>query len=175
MNVQTLADKLARSMERRTRNDGHEFYCLKDSAPQWMTDVIQTVHRDTLPDDTIYDFIYRAANALAETDLDVYDDTDLQVVIDDIQPDIYTSDLTAWLHANLDHLIFADEALRELFAYRDTPTLFEVLQTAQQSHIQDVGATLLDTLRQLVEQGFDPDVLPANENDYWWEYDTNTY
>src|SRR5689334_2352080 len=96
--VHSLAAKLSKAFQTKKRNDGNEFVSLKDGSPSWMTDVVRAAHGDKLPDDTVYAFIGKAADAIADAD----EDADPQDVISEIEPDSYTSDLTAWLNARPD-------------------------------------------------------------------------
>jgi hypothetical protein len=39
MTIQELAKQMFAAFEKRTRNEGAEFWCLKDDSPEWMDDV----------------------------------------------------------------------------------------------------------------------------------------
>src|ERR1700730_15315183 len=93
--VQKLAAALSQAFQTKKRNDSNEFVSLKDGSPDWMTEVVRAAHGDKLPDDTVYAFIEKAADALADAD----EDAEPSDVILEIEPDPYTAGLTAWLHA----------------------------------------------------------------------------
>jgi len=143
--VQQLAREMAAQFETKKREDGSELVVLKDGAPEWMTDVIHEVHGDKLPDDTIYQFISEAVDALA----DAPDDADLQDAIIEIEADIYTHDLTAWLHARVDHVYYLTEVMEEFGdGIKDG---FALLQYAQKAHKDEVGGALLAALEARAE------------------------
>lgn len=144
--IQSLAVELSAALETRKRNDGKAFTCLADGAPQWMTDVIRAIHDDKLPDDTTYGLIQRCADALAELDADA-SESDASDTIADLESDVYTNDLTAWLHARADHVYYLTQAMQDY-----TPSDgFELLSVAQKIQIDEVGCALVYQLSKLAE------------------------
>lgn len=142
--IQSLAGELSQAFEHDKRNDGQEFAKLKDGSPQWMTDVIRACHGDKLPDDTVYEFVERCADALADYDGEPSD------AITEIEPDPYTNDLTGWLHARNDHVYYLSEALEEFGG--DIRDGFQLLAIAQQKQIQEIGFALISELEKQVEE-----------------------
>ena len=104
MELKDKADRFYSQIEKHTRDNGKEFYCLKDGAPKEFQDIIHEAHGDMMPDDWKYDFIFEAAAALAETD----DPDDITM-----EPDIYASDRLHWLASHLDRANYVDEAVSE--------------------------------------------------------------
>lgn len=145
MTIQELAKRLSEALTTDKRTSGAEFVHLKDGSPQWMTDVIRAVHGDKLPDDTVYRFIQESADALAEYDAD---GTEPIEAIYEIQPSIYTHELTGWLHERADHVEYLNEALQE---YEGTNSAYDLLSIAQKAQIDEVGAALLHELEQLAD------------------------
>jgi hypothetical protein len=137
--IQKLAASLTKALETRKRDNGNEFVCLKDGSPVWMTEVIRSAHADKLPDDTTYAFIEKCADALADAD----EDAEPSDVILEIEPDIYTADLTAWLHARADHIFYLNEVLEECSGTTDGAQL---LMAAQKKQIDEVGYALVSAL-----------------------------
>jgi hypothetical protein len=137
--VRELAAQLSKSLETRTRNNGDKFTCLKDGSPEWMRDVIHAVHGDKLPDDYTYKFIERCADTISEYDGDPTE------AISEIEPDVYTSDLTAWLHSRAGHVEYLSQALTD-YEPKDG---FQALQIAQLEHIKEVGYSLIAELEQI--------------------------
>jgi hypothetical protein len=137
--VQKLASALSAALQTKKRDDGHEFVSLKEGSPAWMTEVVRSAHGDKLPDDTVYAFIERAASALA----DAGEDADPSDVISEIEPDTYTADLTAWLHARVDHVYYVTEVLEEGLGITDG---FQLLAAARQKQIHEVGHALVSAL-----------------------------
>jgi len=95
-------------------------------------------------DDTVYAFIEKAADALA----DAAEDAEPSDVISEIEPDTYTADLTAWLHARDDHVYFLTEVLEEGLGVTDG---FQLLAAAQQIQIHEVGQALVSALEDAAE------------------------
>jgi hypothetical protein len=133
--VRDLAEQLAKALVQDTRTDGEKFYKLADGSPEWMTEVIHAVHGEKMPDDTTYEFISRCADAIADGSDDPQD------AISEIEPDVYTHDLTEWLHRRADHVYYLTEALED--GAKDG---FQLLQAAQQKHIMEVGNSLISEL-----------------------------
>ncbi len=158
--IQKLASDLSGALETKKRNDGAEFVCLKDGSPQWMTDVIHEAHGDKLPDDTVYAFIEKCADALA----DASEDAELSDVILEIEPDPYTASLTSWLNSRADHVYYLTEVLEESGGITDG---FQLLAVAQQKQIHEVGYALISALENAAEQIEDamPEESEASETE----------
>jgi hypothetical protein len=137
--VQKLAALLSQAFQTKKRKDGNDFVSLKDGSPAWMTEVVRSAHGDKLPDDTVYAFIERVASALADAD----EDADPSDVISEIETDTYTADLTAWLHARVDHVYYLTEVLEEGLGITDG---FQLLAAAQQKQIHEIGYALVSAL-----------------------------
>lgn len=139
MKIKNLAEQLSNAFETRARTTGEEFVCLKDGSPDWMRDVIRSAHGDAMPNDTIYEFCRRAAEAIAESEEDPSD------AIAEIEADVYTSRLTSWLNASPSHVDYLTQAMVQT-EYRDG---FALLSYAQYLHIQEVGGYLLAALEEI--------------------------
>jgi len=163
--VKTLADELYSAFQNDKRNDGTEFVHLKDGSPEWMTQVIHTAHGDKFPDDTVYEFVYRAAMALA--DAGDY----LQDAISEIEPDIYTHDLTAWLHARVDHIEYIDQAISE-FGQFDSG--FNLLSAAQKMQIDEISYSVLSSLESLADDAIEEE-YQADEEEESHGFDWDNY
>lgn len=101
MNTQQAAQALASFLTIQTRNNGDRFVCKTDDAPDWVADLIRTVHGDLFPDDWTYQTISECADAIAEGSEQEPD------------ADIYTRDLIKWLGSYPDALGACDEATEE--------------------------------------------------------------
>ena len=145
--IQTLARDLSAAMVHGKRTDGTDYVFLGDAAKnQWMRDVIQAVHGDKLPDDTTYRFIERCADAIAEAD----QGAEPLDSIYELEADIYTHELTGWLHARADHLTYVDEVIEEI-GRACIGSASDVLMAAQVKQIQEVGSALVSELEKLAE------------------------
>src|SRR5678816_1973872 len=106
MTTQQLAEQYQGYFEKRTREDGSEFWCTRDDRPAELHDLIHEAHGDMLPDDWRYAFIYAALCDIAEAD-------DPDEAGDDIEPDPYTFDRLKWLASHLDRPGYCDAAIEE--------------------------------------------------------------
>lgn len=135
-----LAKQMSLAFEGGTRpTTGETFRKLKDGSPEWMTTVCRKAHDDArlLPDDWRYAFIEQAVDALAE-----HEDTDH--ARSSLEPDIYTSDLTAWLHSLNARVYYVGEALSEHSTFRDG---FQLLAAAQMMEKEEVFQQVVAALR----------------------------
>lgn len=141
--IVTLAKKLQAQMTISDRKDGTKYYHLKRSNnPEWMTEVINAIHGEKLPDNTTYEFIDDALNIICDLDDEATEDDIQEVIYERTEADIYTSDLTAWLHARNDHVYYLTEVLEEL----DIKDGFQALSAAQARHKEEVAFGLINEL-----------------------------
>jgi hypothetical protein len=146
--VQALAKELSAAFTHDKRNDGQEYVHLKNGSPEWMTEIIRAIHGDKMPDDTTYAFIEQCADAIADASDDNEDA--IREAIDDIEPDSYTSNLTGWLHARVDHVYYLSEVLDEMGG--DVKDGFQLLAMAQKKQIDEIGFALVFQLEQLAAE-----------------------
>jgi hypothetical protein len=103
--VQTLAESTHKLFVKDTRtSNGEEFWKTTDDAPEWVKEMCREAHGEMMPDDWRYAFIVEALDALAESE-----DPDEASV----ESDIYTHELTGWLHSRADRYDYCDEAYKE--------------------------------------------------------------
>jgi hypothetical protein len=141
--LQSLAREMSLAFESATRtSSGETFRKLRDTAPEWMTTVCRLAHDDgsLLPDDSRYAFIEQAVDALAEHE-------DADKARDCLEPDVYTSELTAWLYSQNSRVSFLSDALAEYGSFRDG---FELLAAAQMIEKEEVFQQVLDALHEVL-------------------------
>jgi hypothetical protein len=136
--IQVLAQAMSKSFEGATRPSGEIFRKLKDGSPAWMTAVCRQAHDNAqlLPDDWRYAFIEEAVDALAQHE-------DLDAARDSLEPDVYTSELTGWLHSRNSRVYYLGEALTDYGSFRDG---FQLLAAAQLCEKEEVFQQVLDAL-----------------------------
>lgn len=105
--LQKLAGEVSAMFESRKRDNGDEFWSVKDGSPKWITEMTHEAHGDMLPDDYKYQFIVEALDALAN-----YEDPD--DIDSEIEPDPYTHDLNKWLASNLTRAGYVNEAVENM-------------------------------------------------------------
>jgi len=125
--------------EKANRTNGVEFWKVKDGAPQWVTDLCFSAHSEgaMLPDDWRYVFIVEALVALEEEI--------------ELEPDIYTSELCAWLASNVNRVGYVDDARDEWGG--DLKSIFDELQLGQLTEKRDVFDQVTAFLEALIEEG----------------------
>lgn len=128
--IQTLAAEMSRSFTFANRPNGEEFRKLEDDAPAWMTTVCRKAHDDAniLPDDWRYEFIEQAVDALAE-----HEDTD--DALDALNADVYTHELTGWLHSRTNRVFYLNEVLAEYGTMKDGLLLLSAAQVDEKHEV----------------------------------------
>lgn len=142
--LQALASKMSLAFESAIRtSSGETFRKLRDDAPEWMIFVCRAAYDDSrlLPDDWRYIFIEEAIDALA-------DHEDIDEASSSLQPDIFTSQLTAWLHSLNSRIYYLGEALTEFGCFRDG---FQLLAAAQMIEKAEVFQQVVAALRGILE------------------------
>jgi hypothetical protein len=150
--LQTLAREMSQAFENGTRpGNGETFRKLRDTAPEWMTTVCRLAHDEgsLLPDDWRYAFIEQAVDALAEHE-------DADEALGRLEPDIYTSDLTAWLHSLNSRVYFLGEVLAEYGSFRDGFQLLAAAQMIEKEETFHQVVTALQNHLSHQEQGDQP-------------------
>lgn len=113
-----VADEFAGMFERKTRAgpDGESFDCLKDGAPDWVSEIVHEAHGEMLPDDWRYRMIRAAADGIDER-LSFDPDEDMQErardeIIDGFVP-VYNVERVAWLASHLGRAGWCDDAAED--------------------------------------------------------------
>lgn len=119
-------------------------------------DLYRNAHNTMLPDDYMYEHIKKI---ISEIELYLRYNTDDYDVIDDlfnelteeinIEPDCYTDNLLSWLSSNLNRYAIADELYQQDYKY---DSLFDLLQAAQSTEIEEVKMSILNDLRSMLEE-----------------------
>jgi hypothetical protein len=137
-NLITVATEMAAAFETRTRDNGDTFRCLKDDAPEWMTDVCHAGHGDMMPDDWRYRMIEAACDAIAEGADDSHEAADSFVPI-------YNGDRLEWLASNLTRTGYCDDAANEGLVAADA-TILDRIAAGIYAEFQEAFAAVLEAL-----------------------------
>jgi len=121
--------------------NGDYYIVLRDGSPSWMGGVCHAEYGSRADRDTVFEFIDKVAGHLAGLDEDVSRDDAIES-LNEIPSDVYTTDLTAWLHASDYNVYYITEVLQE----QDIKDGFALLGAAQKKQIEEVGAILIDAL-----------------------------
>ena len=139
-----VAQEMLDNMEWKAREDNTPYVCCKNSV-DWQTDIIHKAHGDKLPDDNVYRWINNILSTLADNDCETEESA--QDLLYEMEPDVYTSDLTAWLNARNDHVYYLTQALEE----HDCKDGFQALTLAQKCYIEEIGRALIDGITRHIE------------------------
>lgn len=146
--LEQFAQKMSAAFTGGERNDGTKYRYLKDGRPDWMQEVAHEAHGDMFPDDWRYEFIELACDLIAENA------DNLDGARDSIEADIYTHDLTGWLHSRADRYSYCDEAAEEWGPQTETITW---LQFGQLREKQETFDLVVKALQGLVDNQPDDD------------------
>jgi hypothetical protein len=149
--VQEKAKEFRSWFELGKRDDGSEYWSVKDNCPfpELLRDMCREAHEDMMPDDTKYAFIVEALDALE--DADEPEDVELEA-------DIYTAQLTAWLASHLERVSYVDDAADVGVEDRGLSFLLMRGQYEEKNAV-------LRIVRTFIEREVEDDNLPDNADD----------
>lgn len=149
-----LAEIMSKAFETRKRNDGKNFYCIKDeynihqenTEYSWINNIIHDAHMvdDVMPNDYIYQFIRDAVDIISECETE----EEIEERFFEIEADIYYADLFSWVSDNLNFSSYVDEAMQE-FQLTD---LCSALQYGQQRHKEAIAFSVFNSLKEISEK-----------------------
>ena len=123
-----------------SEDTGRTIRILKDDAPEWVQDLVYSAHGDMGPDDIRYDWTEDALSAIEQDGESA-----------ELEPDIYTSDLTRWLASRTDRFSYCDEAASEGYV-GEGAGLIERLQAGQAMEQREIMAAVLEALNEELER-----------------------
>ena len=153
MNVKTILHDIVKQID-------NDLYRNEDKRVMHKTDEFKDLyfnaHNGFMPDDIIYEHIY---HIISEIEMYLRYNTDDYDVIDDlideltgeiyIEPDQYIGALLDWLSSNLNRYAIADELYQKGYKFS---SLFDLLQEAQYTEIEEVKTSILNDLRSMLEE-----------------------
>ena len=154
MNVKTVLHDIVKQIGNDLYKDENKRVLHKVNTP--FRDMYFNAHNGFLPDDIIYSHIY---SIITEIEMYLRYNTDEYVDIDDlidelmseinIEPDCYTGALLTWMGSNLNRYAIAENLYQKGYKFS---SLFELLQEAQSTEIEDVKMSILNDLREMLEE-----------------------
>jgi hypothetical protein len=141
--IQTLAQEVYDSFEQDKRSDGEEFWKLRDGRPQWMQDLMRECHGDMMPDDFRYAMIRDVMAEMSEAD-------DLDDLM--FEPDVYTSNLTAWLASHLGRVAYVNEALEQYGEQGAMKYIDQVIGMGQVMELEEIAGAARRFLEARIEE-----------------------
>lgn len=144
--IQSVAQEILDNLETKTRQDGSQYIAPKDTI-EWQQDIIREAHLDRMPNDDTYERIYNILDKLAiDLDDDANEETAREMIYE-IEPDVYTSDLTSWLNDNNNNVYYLTEALEQM----EIKDGFQLLQVAQGLYIREIANVLIGEIVKHIE------------------------
>lgn len=147
-----VAKRFFECLEVKTRETGEKFVCFKPEVIEKNTEEYRKLSeviwglKKNLGEDFVYWEVY---NCLSEI-IDLAPETEegLEDILENIEPDVYTSDLTEWLNEHNGHVFYLTEAL-ETYEIKDG---FELLAVAQELAKREVWTEVIELIRSEAEE-----------------------
>ena len=108
-------------------------YKLKDTAPEFMTDIVREVHGRLMPDDFTYNTIYGVVSCLEDYKVDSTDSDHSSEIIDSLI-DVYTHNLKQWFNKFSE---YCDDAQAEGLVSEDS-SMSDRMMAGQYQHISEI-------------------------------------
>lgn len=139
MDIKQLAERARKYFTVKKRPSGEAFWKLAKVHPGWLYRLVFKVHDEGqwLPDDYKYEYIVDALDLLSEG-------IDPEEGRDQLEPDVYTTDLFKWVSSHLNRQAYADEVLQEL----KPKTLSDLLMAAQVREKEEVWSQVVAALEE---------------------------
>lgn len=152
MDIQELADHAMKFFEVFTRAPEDSHWKLKDRRPVWLKDLVMHVHDDGrfLPDDYKYDWTYETLEAIAGG-------ADPEDGANELEADVYTSDLYEWLRSHMERSGYVDEATGELGHNKEMGIVGDIMMGQVQEKQEVWRRTVAQLEERLDEIDVDPD------------------
>lgn len=131
----------------RKGDDERPIRVVRDDAPDRaaLVELIHEAHGWMLPDDIRYRMVEEALDAIAECDEDADEDA-IRERLDEIEPPIYTHELTRWLHSRADRIGYVTDAQDE---YGKGDDISASLAQGWLFEMREVAASVLESLAAL--------------------------
>ena len=154
MNVKTTLHGIVKRIDDDLYKDKNRRVMHKNDTP--FRDMYFNAHNGFMPDDIIYEHIYHLISEI-EMYLRYRDDDcdDIDDLIDElteeinIEPDQYTGALLDWLSSNLNRYAIAEDLYQKGYKFS---SLFDLMQVAQSTEIEEVKMSILNDLRSMFEE-----------------------
>jgi len=132
---------------------GFKLDVISDGGPEYQA-ISDAIHGSDTDSNHTYEWTYDALSAFSDVDANDWEDG-AERVIDEIEADVYTSDLTDWLSANNGNVSYIDEAIREGFSLdvsHDGGDGFSLLSQAQMFAMREVYQAALEAVNGLFKE-----------------------
>jgi len=152
------AEEAQRWMTTKQRGD-ETIVVKKDGAPAWLEQLVFDAHGDKLPDDWTYSVIDDAIDFIVDAGPDCYWDDLAMEFANNV--DVYTSELTGWLHSRVDRYGYCDQ-FAESQGWEHVEGTTQLLSGGQYEERYEVFSSVL---RSLEEQGAEIEEAEEDEDE----------
>lgn len=157
--ISSLADEAYALFQSRERDNDESFTSLKDTAPEWLHDLVREAHGEFLPDDWRYDAIHSALGAIGDSGAETADDLDDAAhEFADGNVDTYNAARTAWLASHLSRGGYCDDAAQEFgFEVTQERGIFDLIGLGQYREGEEIFQSVRESLEARLEEIQDAD------------------
>jgi hypothetical protein len=157
--ISSLADEAYALFQRRERDNGESFTSLKDTAPEWLHDLVREAHGEFLPDDWRYDAIRSALGDIGDSGAETADDLDdVAHEFADGNVDTYNAARIAWLASHLSRAGYCDDAAQEFgFEVTQERGIFDLIGLGQYRESEEIFQSVRESLEARLEEMQDAD------------------
>lgn len=138
-------------LDSKQRDNGEWFVFMRDNRPQALHDAMYEAHGDKLPSDWIFTTFADLLQKISEYNHETLDDleNDRSEIVDSCT-DIYTHDLTGWLHNDNSNLSYLEDAMSERTFVKEDGA-WQVLAYAQYIAIDEIMQHVINLLASDIE------------------------
>lgn len=130
---------------KKTGEEEETITIFSDKASEELKDSVREAHQKSLPSDWVFGIYADILDSLSNYDIEKLEDIDdIRGEIVDSLVNIYTYDLTDWLHSNNTNIYYLEEAQKEFGPIEDG---FKLLSTAQYIAIDEIFSYVYDLLK----------------------------
>lgn len=144
MNIQNIAQTIVSESGVKYRDDNKPYTVIEYDNHDWLMDFVMACHGDFLPDDYRYQWIVDVAEYIVDNSVEETDRLNIPELIDSLV-DVYTFNLTAWLHSNNSRMYYLTEALENY----DISDGFQLLQMAMAFEVEEVISSFISQANEL--------------------------
>ena len=140
--IRELAAEVSKMFVKGARDNGQDYWHRVDNAPEWVTELSHTAHRDMFPDDHKCLFVVEALDTISETEEDNLDSPE-------IEADVYYHELLTWFSSHMERVERVDDIIAE---YGKGKTIMDDITAAQAREKEEVYFSVLSFLRDKLEE-----------------------
>lgn len=138
--IKDLVDEMYEAFKQARRADDESYWRLRNGSPEWISDIIYAALGDRWADDWRYEFIVSAL--CLWHDSECASEEEMRELINEIEPDVYTSALTRWLASDNTRAGYCDDFAQEC----GFTTTVDLLTGGQREERQETTDLLLEAL-----------------------------